>query len=92
MSGDFKNFQIIFGCGDREGGLRNHVVGMHSELSAVIKLGIENCSDISFYVVRIDNLGNANYSKPCLGCLDMFQQVKYKKIYYTDKQGRFKKL
>ena len=77
---------------DRDGKSKSHVIGIHSELSAVIKLGTENCSDISFYVIRIDNIGNANYSKPCSGCMDMFRQVGYREIFYTDKQGKFKKI
>lgn len=77
---------------DRNGKSKSHVIGIHSELSAVIKLSTENCSDISFYVVRIDNAGNANYSKPCSGCMDMFQQVGYKEVYFTDKKGEFKRL
>lgn len=77
---------------DRKGKPRSHIIGLHSELSAVIKLGMRDCSEISFYVVRIDNLGNANYSKPCSGCLDMFRQVNYKEVYFTDRKGKFKKL
>lgn len=77
---------------DRKGRSRSHIVGIHSELSAVIKLGREDCSDITFYVIRIDNNNKVNYSKPCSGCMDLFKQVGYKYIYYTDKYGNFKLL
>ena len=76
---------------DRKGRSRRHLVTIHSELAVIIKLGLEDCSHIDFYVLRIDNNNNLNYSKPCSGCQDLFNQVGYKNIYYSTKKG-FSKL
>lgn len=77
---------------DHKGETRNHLVTMHSELSVIIKLGLEDCSHIDFYVLRIDNSNQLNYSKPCLGCQDLFNQTGYKNIYYSTKSGFVKLL
>lgn len=75
---------------DRKGRNRSHLVTIHSELSAVIKLGLEDCNHIDFYVLRIDNNNQLNYSKPCTGCIDLFQQVGYRNVYYSTKKGFIK--
>lgn len=72
---------------DRKGKNRSHLVTIHSELSVIIKLGLEDCSHIDFYVLRIDNNNRLNYSKPCSGCQDLFNQVGYRNIYYSTKKG-----
>ena len=76
----------------RLGNNRSHLVGIHSELDAVRKLKVIDCSNITFYVIRIDKFGNPNYSKPCSGCLDVFKDVGYKKIFYTNHEGNFNEL
>lgn len=64
-------------------------VGLHSELSAILKYGKEDCSDCVFVNVRIDRNGNATTSKPCRGCQDLLCQVGYKRVYFTNKDGKF---
>jgi deoxycytidylate deaminase len=64
-------------------------VGLHSELSAILKYGKEDCSDCVFINVRIDRNGNATTSKPCRGCQDLLRQVGYKRLFYTNKDGNF---
>lgn len=61
-------------------------VGTHSELSAVLKYGREDCSDCVFINVRIDKNGNPTIAAPCHGCQDMLRQIGYKKVYYTNKK------
>lgn len=77
---------------DKEGKPKNKLIGLHSEMAAMLRLGMEDCSHIDFYVVRIDNNGKPNMSKPCSGCMSVFNQVGYKNIYYTNRKGQFEKL
>tara|TARA_Y100000401_G_C8311655_1_gene220087 strand:- start:976 stop:1371 length:396 start_codon:yes stop_codon:yes gene_type:complete len=69
-----------------------HDVGIHSELSSVIKLGTENLNKHQMINVRIDLNGEVTMSKPCNGCQDMINQLGINEVYYTDKNGIFKKL
>lgn len=64
-------------------------VSMHSELSAVLKYGEEDCSDCVFVNVRIDRNGNPSMAKPCNGCQDLLRSVKFKRLYFTNDQGNF---
>lgn len=64
-------------------------VGIHSELSAIIKYGRQDCSDCTFINVRIDKNGNPTMAAPCSGCCDLLRQVGYKKVFYTNKDGQF---
>lgn len=64
-------------------------VGIHSELSAILKYNREDCSDCVFVNVRIDLNGNCVLSKPCVGCQSLLNQVGYKRFYYTDNNGEF---
>ena len=65
------------------------MVGVHSELSAVLKYGKEDCSDCTFVNVRIDRKGRVTMSKPCRGCQDMLDQVGFKRLYYSNTDGEF---
>lgn len=65
------------------------MVGVHSELSAILKYGKEDCSDCVIVNVRIDKNGNATMAKPCKGCQDLLRQIKFKKLYYTNADGDF---
>jgi len=62
---------------------------VHSELSALVKLGEEDISDYTFLNIRIDNNGNPNMSKACVNCartLTMFGGGP-KKMFYSDSGG-----
>jgi deoxycytidylate deaminase len=65
------------------------MVGIHSELSAILKYGKEDCSDCVFLNVRIDKNGTPTMAKPCRGCQDLLIQVGFKKVYYTNFKGEF---
>lgn len=67
-------------------------VAIHSELSAILKYGKDDCSDCIFVNVRIDKNGQPNIAKPCCGCSDLLNQVGYKRIYYTDSLGNFQEI
>lgn len=73
----------------REGKDIRSMVGIHSELSAIMKYGKEDCSDCIFVNIRIDKNKNPTIAKPCRGCQDLLNQVGYKRLYYTNNQGKF---
>jgi cytidine deaminase len=67
-------------------------VGVHSEMSAILKYGKEECYDCTFINVRIDRNGKVCMSMPCRGCQSILKQVGYKNIWYTDAYGNFVKM
>lgn len=67
----------------------NDIVGTHSELSAVIKLGNENCRGLTIVNTRINRNNQLDYSCPCSGCKDMIKKLGFKKLLYTTKQQKF---
>ena len=64
-------------------------VGLHSELSAVLKYGEEDCSSCTFINIRIDKNGELNMSKPCVGCQHLLEQVGFKRLYFSTPTGDF---
>ena len=74
-----------------EGPVR-YIAGIHSEISALIKLGLEDCSDLDFYNIRIGNNGQIGLSKPCKNCQRVLMQIGYKNFYYLDGQGKISAL
>ena len=68
------------------------IVGTHSELSAVIKLGEEDCSGLTIVNTRINRNNALDFSAPCRGCLDMINQLNFKNVYFTNADGKFQKL
>jgi len=67
----------------------NDIVGTHSELNAVIKLGIEDCSKLTIVNTRINRNNVLDHSAPCHGCSDMIKQLNFKNVYHTDNQANF---
>lgn len=61
--------------------------GLHSEISAIIKLGQEDCRDFSFFNIRINNHDKIAASKPCPNCQRVLKQVGFKSMYYFDEKG-----
>ena len=68
------------------------IVGTHSELSAVIKLGKEDCSGLTLVNTRINRNNELDFSAPCSGCCDMIKQLNFKNVYFSNAQGKFDKL
>jgi hypothetical protein len=62
----------------------NYIAGIHSEISCLIKLGIEECDDVIFANVRIDNNDAPAISKPCANCQGILNQIGYKKLWFFD--------
>lgn len=80
--GDYK------GKHDRTG---NYTSGIHGECSALIKLGLSDCSHLTFVNVRVDNSGKPAISKPCANCQRLLDQVGFKNLWYFDGQEYVKK-
>ena len=68
------------------------IVGTHSELSAVIKLGEEDCSGLTLVNTRINRNDELDFSAPCSGCCDMINQLNFKNVYFSNNKGKFDKL
>lgn len=62
---------------------------LHSEISALIKLGEEDCSRYTFVNVRIDNNNKISIAKPCQNCQRILDQVGYKRIIYSSGEKGF---
>lgn len=77
---------------DRDGEKRSDKVTLHAEMAAIIKLGYDDCSDLTFYVIRIGFNNKVAYSKPCEGCLHLLKSVGYKAVYYSTDNNNLKKL
>ena len=65
-----------------------YIAGVHSEISALIKLGLEDCSDLDFYNIRIGNNNQIGMSKPCKNCQRVLKQIGFKNLYYFDENKR----
>jgi deoxycytidylate deaminase len=65
------------------------VVGTHSELSSVIKLGYQDCSGLVMVNTRINRNNKLDYSFPCNGCMEMIKKLNFDKVVYSNKEGKF---
>ena len=70
----------------------SEIVGTHSELNAVIKLGEEDCSKLTLINTRINRNNLLDNSAPCHGCSDMIHQLNFKNVYFSNVKGGFDKL
>lgn len=70
----------------------NELVGTHSELNAVLKLGSENCKGLTIVNTRVNRNDEIDYSCPCHGCRDMIKKLGFKRLLYTTKQQKFEAL
>lgn len=59
-------------------------LSLHAEISALLKLGLEDCSGIEFYNVRLNKGCHCCHSAPCDNCLRMLKIVNAKRLYYYD--------
>lgn len=68
----------------------NYESGIHGECAALIKLGLFDCSHLTFVNIRVDNNGNPAFSKPCCNCQRLLNQVGYKYIWYFNGENYVK--
>lgn len=73
----------------KEGKDIRSMIGVHSELNAIIKYGREDCSDCTFVNVRINKNGEVAIAAPCRGCQSVLRQVGFRKVYYSTDAGAF---
>lgn len=65
------------------------MVGTHSEMSAVLRLGDENPGNLTLVNTRVNRSGFLDYSRPCPGCTDMIIKAGFREVYYTLRSGEF---
>lgn len=70
----------------------NDLVGTHSELNAIIKFGEEDCSGLTLINTRVNRRNEIDLSCPCDGCKDLISKLNFKKVFYSDKHGKFERL
>jgi deoxycytidylate deaminase len=67
------------------------IVGIHAELDCLLKMDKEDLSDYNMLVIRVDNNGKLNMSKPCQGCQSLLEQFNIKEVWYSDFKGQIVK-
>lgn len=60
--------------------------GIHSEVMAITKLGLDDYRNITFVNIRIDNNNKCAISKPCKNCERILSEFGYRYLYYYDGQ------
>ncbi len=70
----------------------NYIAGLHSEISAITKMGDVEFWDYDFVNVRILNTGAVGMSRPCHNCFAVIQKYGYNRFHYSDESGQFVKL
>ena len=68
--------------------IRN-IVGTHSELSAVLKLGSDECRGLTIINTRVNRKNEIDFSHPCIGCMDMINKIGFKRLGYTTRDKKF---
>ena len=67
----------------------SRMVGTHSEMSAVLKMGEVTPKGLTLVNTRINRKGFLDLSRPCNGCLDMITKMGFREVYHTTREGRF---
>ena len=70
-----------------------YFAGLHSEIDAILKSGLDNFSEHTFINVRIGNDGNPCIAKPCANCATLLEtQLKPRCVLYTNSVGAIETL
>lgn len=83
---------LRFGYRNKRNQPINNIIGIHSELAAVIKLGRQDLEGLDIVNTRIDRNNMLALAKPCVGCQDMLKQLGVNRIFYSTHNGRFEPL
>lgn len=67
----------------------SEIIGIHSELAAVIKLGRQSLEGIDIINTRINRNNRLDFAKPCNGCSQMLAQLGVESIHFSTNQGKF---
>ncbi len=65
--------------------------GIHSEMRAALKLGLDSCNGLVLVNFRIDNNNRLANSRPCLACSNLIRELSFKSVYYSDSYGQIQK-
>lgn len=83
---------LQFGYRNKRNQPINNIIGIHSELAAVIKLGRQDLNELDIVNTRIDRNNQLALAKPCVGCQDMLKQLGINRIFYSGNNGKFEQL
>ncbi len=67
----------------------NDLVGTHSELNALIKLGTDDVSGLVLVNTRVNRNNQIDLSMPCTGCQSLIHTLDFKKVFFSNKNGDF---
>ena len=81
MSGYNRHLRTVY----KKYGEKTYVPSLHAEISSILKIGIDDCSALSFYCIRLDRGCHCQNSQPCANCMRMLRMVRAKNIYFYDK-------
>lgn len=79
-----------FGTEYKKYGNEKYKPSLHAEISCLLRLGRDDCSDLDFFSVRIDKNGRHMFSKPCANCARILHQVGFKHVYFFDQELNIK--
>jgi deoxycytidylate deaminase len=68
----------------------SYIVGIHSEMDAVLRIGMRECRGLTLVNTRINRKGEFDLSMPCGGCSRMIADAGFEKVLYTDRKGEFR--
>jgi len=83
---------LKFGYRNKRNEPINEIIGIHSELAAVIKFSRQTLQDLDIVNTRIDRNNMLVLAKPCIGCQDMLKQLGINRIFFSNNQSRFEQL
>ena len=83
---------LKFGYRNKRNEPINQIIGIHSELAAVIKFGRQTLQDLDIVNTRIDRNNMLVLAKPCIGCQDMLKQLGINRIFFSNNQSKFEQL
>lgn len=81
MSGYNRHLKTVY----KKYGEKTYVPSLHAEVSSILKIGIDDCSALSFYCIRLDKSCHCQNSQPCANCMRMLRMVRAKNVYFYDK-------
>lgn len=67
-------------------------VGIHAELDVIMKSGLDDLSDYTLVVIRINRNNEITMSKPCKSCQSVIKMYNIYDVYYTNYDGHFCRL
>lgn len=84
-------FNLKFNFVNRRNMPINDLVGVHSELNALIRLGTDDVSGLTLVNTRVNRNNQIDFSMPCTGCQSFLRTLDFKRVYYSTKDGNFER-